>query len=200
MPLGSTALTVAVSAFGSAAPFFGKRIARFNQGEQIRATSTGAANLYGVNHPGRLDTTRVFRFRGDGTTTAFTLPTAATGVTYPTTNAAALTVANYLEAIAMTLPGDLGGKEINATTLIRKGSDVVQGSLGATGWGINGTTVTVGVAPAAGVILEVIIPLPSTITQITGGAFTANREYVVTCYDFLTASVATVDLFVLGRT
>lgn len=197
MPLGSTALTVAVSAFGSAAPFFGKRIARFNQGEQIRATSTGAANLYGVNHPGRLDTTRVFRFRGDGTTTAFTLPTAATGVTYPTTAAASITVANYLEAIAMTLPGDLAGKEISATPLIRKGSDATPST---NEWKINGTTVTVGVAPAAGVILEVIVPLPSTIAQITGGAFTANREYVVTCYDFLTASVATVDLFVLGRT
>jgi hypothetical protein len=137
----------------------------------------------------------VFRFTLDGSTTTFTLPTAATGVTYPTTAAASLTLANQLEALAITYAPTY---QANATVLRRMGSDA---SPTAGQFKINGTTVTLGAAGTAGQILEVIVADPTTITSIFGGtpgsptAGVASEMQTAVVRDFMVAGVAKVNLF-----
>jgi len=179
------------SAGATDAAVFNRRIRSFTTDQRLTAISTGAATLYGVNHPGRINQPqRVFRFRGDGVTVSFTLATAPTGVTYPTTADAALTEANYLQAIALVLPEERG-MEVDSTLLIRRGNVTAPG---AGEWHINGTAVVVGTAPTAGQFLEVIIPDPTKIVQHNGGALTASRKIVFKATDFLVAGVAAVNI------
>ena len=181
-------LITTVGLFSAGAPVWSRRLNGILNGQAVQAVSAGAATLYTVHHPGTQSATRVFRFQGDGTSTAFTLPAAAAGVVYPTTNAASLTVVNYLEAIAQTYAPQY---QLNAVTRQRVGSDATPTG---TQFRINGTTVTFGTAPAAGLIVEVIIPVPTDIVQLGGGAFTANVPLVVQPRDFSTAGVAAVSL------
>lgn len=175
---------------------FNRRIRAFTTDQRLIAQSVGSATLYGVNHPGRVNSPqRVYRFRGDGVTVAFTLPTAPSGVTYPTTADAAITAANLLQAIALVLPEERG-MEVDSTMLSRRGADAAPG---ATEWKINGTTVTVGTAPKIGQWLEVIVPDPTTIVTETGGAFTAGTQYVIKATDFFSAGVAVVNLSPIQR-
>lgn len=187
------ALTLTSSGAGSVA--FGRRIRAFTTDQRLIMVSPGAATVYGVNHPGRSNAGRVFRFRGDGVTTVFTLPTAATGVTYPTTADASITAANINQAIFLQLPEERG-MEIDATMLLRKGSDfsVTTGQAK-----INGTTVTVGFAIPAGQWLEVIIPDTAAITQFTGGALTANVPVAIKATDFYSNGVATAVITPIQR-
>lgn len=196
MPLNSPVpnITTVVPLFSAAAPFWARRMSGFGTGQPIVASPTGASTLIGVNHPGTQAATRVFRFTLDGTTTAFTLPTAATGVTYPTTNAASLTVGNQLETIALTFAPQF---QANATVLRRVGSDA---SPSAGQFRINGTTVTLGAAGTAGQTLEVIVPDPTTIVSLFGGtagsptAGATGEFQTVACRDFLVAGVARVSV------
>jgi hypothetical protein len=185
-------LITTVPLFSAGAPLWSRRINGILPGQPTQAMSTGAATLYTVHHPGTQASTRVFRFLGDGATTVFTLPAAAAGVTYPTTNAASLTVVNYLEAIAQTFAPQF---QLNAVTRQRVGSDAAPTG---TQWRINGVTVTFGTAPVAGQVVEIIIPVPTDIVQIGGGAFTANTPVLATPRDFWTAGVAAVNLTPLG--
>jgi hypothetical protein len=172
---------------------FNRRIRNFTTDQRLAAMAASNTTLYGVNHPGRLATTRVFRFKGDGSTVAFTLPTAATGVTYPTTADASITAANILATIALVLPEERG-MEVGATMLVRRGSDATPG---ATEFKINGTTVTVGTAPAVGKWLEIIIP--ETITQITGGTLAAGVKYVIKAMDFFSNGAAICNIEAIQR-
>ena len=185
-------LVTAIGLFSAAAPVWSRRMNCITSGATVQAQSTGAGTLYAVNHPGTQSAARVFRFTGDGATVAFTLPTAATGVTYPTTNIASLTVVNYLEAIALTFAPQYQG---NAVVRQRVGSDATPSG---TQFKINGTTVTFGTAPAAGQTIEILIPDPATIVQPNGGAFVANVPTAIVCRDFSTAGVATVILTTAG--
>jgi hypothetical protein len=185
-------LVTTVPLFSAAAPVWSRRINGIVAGQPTAANSTGAATLYGVWHPGTQNAARVFRFVGDGSTVAFTLPTAATGVTYPTTVAASLTVINYLEAIALTFAPQYA---LNAVVRQRMGSD---GTPTGTQWKINGTTVTFGTAPVAGQTVEILIPDPATISQLPGAALTANTQTLITPRDFSTAGVAAVVLSTAG--
>lgn len=190
MALGATTLALSLTATGATSVSYNRRIRAFTTDTRCISLSPGAATLYGVNHPGRLNTARVFRFKGDGSTTAFTLPTAATGVTYPTTADASITAANRLQTIALQLPNDVG-MEINATNLLRVGSDATPS---AGQFKINGTAVTVGTAIPAGQWLEVIVPDTANIVQINGGAFTADTAVVHKAYDFFSNGVAVVTI------
>jgi hypothetical protein len=190
-PLANIVTTIGL--FSANAPVWSRRMASICAGQPAIATSTGAGTFYGVNHPGTQTAARVFRFVGDGAAVAFTLPTAATGVTYPTTVAASLTVINYLEAIALTFPPQY---QSNGVTRQRMGSDATPTG---TQWKINGTTVTFGTAPTAGQVVEVIVPDPATIVQIPGAALTANTPTLITCRDFSTAGVAAVTLIPAGE-
>ncbi len=194
MPLSVTApqLSPLIGLFSATAPVWSRRMNSIGAGSVVIAQSPGAATLYGVNHPGLLNAGRVFRFAGDGTTTVFTLPTAATGVTYPTTNAAALTVINALEAIALTFAPQFQG---NAVTRQRMGADA---SPSGNQWKISGTTVTFGTAPVAGQTVEIIVPDPATIVQIPGAALVANVPTTVACRSFMIAGVANVILTPAG--
>ena len=185
-------LVTSIPLFSAAAPVWSRRINGILPGQPTVAQSTGAATCYGVHHPGTQASTRVFRFVGDGTTTAFTLPTAASGVTYPTTVAASLTVINYLEAIAMTYAPQY---QLNAVVRQRMGSDATPTG---TQWKINGTAVTFGTAPVLGQVVEIIVPVPTDIVQHNAGAFTANTPVLVTPRDFWTAGVAAVILSTAG--
>jgi hypothetical protein len=185
-------LVTTVPLFSAAAPVWSRRINGIVAGQPTAANSTGAATLYGVWHPGTQNAARVFRFVGDGSTVAFTLPTAATGVTYPTTVAASLTVINYLEAIALTFAPQYA---LNAVVRQRMGSD---GTPTGTQWKINGTTVTFGTAPVAGQTVEILIPDTATISQLPGAALTANTQALITPRDFSTAGVAAVVLSTVG--
>lgn len=196
MALNSPApLTVVnIPLFSGAAPVWGRRLTGVMPGQPLVAFPAGSSTLLGVNHPGTQNSARVLRFRLDGTTTAFTLPTAATGVTYPTTNAASLTAANYLETIALTFAPQY---QVNATVLRRVGSDA---SPSAGQFKINGTTVTLGAAGTAGQIVEILVPDPATIRSIFGGtvasptAGSSGVPLAVTTNDFMTAGVAAVNL------
>lgn len=189
-----TTLVQNVPLFSAAAPAWSRRMSYAFAGGPLIAIPSGASTLLGVNHPGTQTAARVFRFTLDGSTTAFTLPTAATGVTYPTTNAASLTVGNYLETVALTFAPQYQG---NATVLRRVGSDATPTS---GQFKINGTTVTLGAAGTAGQILEVLVPDPTTIVSMFGGTVgspTAGATAVpqqVTARDFHTAGVASVGL------
>lgn len=185
-------LTPAIGLFSASAPSWSRRMNTVTSGTPVIALSAGAATLYSVNHPGTQSASRCFRFTGDGTTTVFTLPTAATGVTYPTTVIASMTVINNLEAIALTFTPTY---QSNAVVRPRKGSDATPAT---TEWKINGTTVTFGTAPTAGQTIEILIPDPATIAQLGGGAFTAGVPLLVTCKDFLTAGVAAITLMPAG--
>jgi hypothetical protein len=191
-------LVLNVALFSAAAPTWLRRLSGVATSAPVISHPLGASTLIGVNHPGTQNADRVFRFTLDGSTVAFTLPTAATGVTYPTTAAASLTVGNQLEAIALTFAPKY---QANATVLNRKGSDASP----STGeFKINGTTVTLGSAGTAGQILEVIIPDPAKITSLYGGtvgsptAATSGVMTTVTATDFLVAGVARVNLFPRG--
>lgn len=179
-------LAPSIGLFSAAAPVWSRRMNILFAGNTVIAQSTGAGTLYGVNHPGTGSASRTFRFYGDGATTIFTLPTAAVGVTYPTTVIASLTVINYLEAIALTYAPTYAA---NAVVRQRLGSDATPAT---TQWKINGTTVTFGTAPAAGQTVEILIPDPTTIVQPLGAAFVANTPAVIVTRDFMTAGVAAV--------
>jgi len=185
-------LVTAIPLFSAAAPVWSRRINGIVSGQPTAANSTGAATLYGVWHPGTQSASRCFRFIGDGSTTVFTLPTAATGVTYPTTTAASLTVINYLEAIALTFAPQFA---LNAVVRQRVGSDAAPTG---TQFRINGVTVTFGTAPTAGQTIEILVPDPATISQLPGGALTANTQVLITPRDFSTAGVAAVILSTVG--
>lgn len=185
-------LVTTIPLFSAAAPVWSRRLNGILPGQPTIAQSTGAATCYGVNHPGTQASTRVFRFLGDGATTAFTLPTAATGVTYPTTVIASLTVVNYLETVAMTYAPQY---QLNATMRQRVGSDATPSG---SQFKINGTTVTFGTAPVLGQTVEITVPDPATIVQHNAGAFTANTPILVTPRDFWTAGVAAVILTPAG--
>lgn len=194
MPLSVTAPQLApiVGLFSAAAPSWSRRMNAIEAGGTVLANSTGAATLYGVNHPGLVNNNRVFRFLGDGSTTVFTLPAAATGVVYPTTTIAALTVINYLESIALTFAPQY---QANALVRQRVGSDATPTG---TQWKINGTTVTFGTAPALGQVIEILVPDPLTIVQVPGAALTAGTQQAVVCRSFMTAGVAPVVLTPAG--
>ena len=188
-------LSLLVPLFSAAAPTWLRRMSNLLAGDQAIAHPIGASTLIGVNHPGTQTASRVFRFTLDGSTVAFTLPTAATGVTYPTTNAASLTVGNFLESLAITYAPTY---QANATVLRRVGSDA---SPSAGQFKINGTTVTLGGAGTAGQIVEIIVPDPATITSIFGGtpgsptAATTQEMRTAVVTDFMTAGVAKINLF-----
>ena len=185
-------LVTSIGLFSAGAPVWGRRLNGIFPGQPTIAQSSGAATCYGVNHPGTQSATRAFRFVGTGAATVFTLPTAATGVTYPTTIIASLTVINYLETIAMTFAPQY---QANAVVRQRVGSDATPSG---TQYKINGTTVTFGTAPALGQVIEIIIPDPATIVQHNAGALTANTPILVTPRDFWTAGVAAVILTPAG--
>lgn len=185
-------LVTTIPLFSAAAPVWSRRINGIVAGQPTIAQSTGAATLYGVYHPGTQAATRVFRFLGDGATTIFTLPTAATGVTYPTTIGASLTVINYLEALALTFAPQYA---LNAVVRQRVGADVAPTG---TQFRVNGVTVTFGTAPVAGQVIEIIVPDPATIVQFNGGVLTASTPILVTPRDFWTAGVANVILTPAG--
>jgi hypothetical protein len=185
------ALTLSLTATGATSAAFNRRIRAFTSDQRLTVWSPGAATLYGVNHPGRINSPqRVFRFKCDGSATTFTLPTAPTGVTYPTTADASITAANYLQAIALVLPEERG-MEVDATLLLRKGSDATPG---AGEWKINGTGITTGDTLAAGKWLEIIIPDPNAIVQHTGGNLTANTVYTIKATDFLKNGAAIANI------
>jgi hypothetical protein len=189
-------LSLSLAATGGTSAAFNRRIRAFTADQRLKVLSPGAATLYGVNHPGRINSPqRVYRFRGDGSATAFTLPTAPSGVTYPTTVDASITAANYLQAIALVLPEERG-MEVDAALLTRRGSDSTPT---ASEWKINGTTVTVGSAVASGKWLEVLIPDPTLIVQHTGGALTADVEYTIKATDFFKNGVAIANISPYGR-
>lgn len=194
MPLNAPIpmLMPAIGLFSAGAPAWSRRMNSVTSGTPAMALSAGAATLYAVNHPGTQSASRTFRFPGDGTTTIFTLPTAAVGIVYPVTAIAALTVINYLETIALTYAPTYAA---NAVVRQRVGSDAAPAG---TQFRINGVTVTFGTAPAAGQTVEVLIPDPTTVAQLGGGAFTAGVPLLVTCRDFLTAGVAAVTLMPAG--
>ena len=181
----------------TSAPVFNARRSGLTAGAAANYSSPGAATPYGVNHPGSQAATRVFRFTGDGSTVVFTLPTAATGVTYPTTVDASLTAANYLQAIFLVYAQFY--QESAPTVYRRRGTDI---GVAAGEAKVNGTTVTFGVAPAAGLIIEVIIPdtVATSIVQITGGALVANQWYNAKSFDFLTSGVAVTTVMPTGST
>lgn len=181
----------------TSAPIFNARRSALPAGAQALYTSPGAATPFGVNHPGSQAATRVFRFVGDGTTVAFTLPTAGTGVTYPTAADAALTAANYLQTIFMVYAQF--NQESNPTVYRRRGTDITVGAGEAK---INGVTVTFGVAPLSGLVIEVIVPDTSatSIVTITGGALVANQFYSAKSFDFLTSGVAVTTVLPVGST
>ena len=196
MPLSGNIpnLVLSIPLFSAASPSWLRRLSGIATSAPAVAHPTGASTLLGVNHPGTQSASRVFRFTLDGTTTAFTLPTAATGVTYPTTNAASLTVGNYLETVALTFAPTY---QANATVLRRVGSDATPT---AGQFKINGTTVTLGAAGTAGQIVEILVPDPATIVSLFGGtagsptAASSGIMSTVVVTDFLTAGVAAVNL------
>lgn len=187
-------LTTVIPLFSAAAPFWVRRMSGMATGAPAVASPLGSSTLIGVNYPGTQNASRVFRFTLDGTTTAFTLPTAATGVTYPTTNAASLTVANQLETIALTFAPTY---QANATVLRRMGSDA---SPTAGQFKINGTTVTLGAAGTAGQTLEIIVPDTASLTSLFGGTVGSPTAGVtgewrnVAVTDFMVAGVARISL------
>lgn len=185
-------LVTTVPLFSAAAPLWSRRMNALLPGQPATAISTGAATLYGVHHPGTQSASRVFRFNADGVTTVFTLAAAATGIVYPTTAIAALTVVNYLEAIAMTYAPQF---QLNAVVRQRVGSDA---TAAGTQFKINGVTVTFGTAPTNGQIVEITIPDPATIIQHTGAALVAGTPVLVTPRDFWTVGVANVILTTAG--
>lgn len=197
MPLSNApVLSVYLTTTGATRANWGARIRPFGSGEKLAFWSTGAATVYGCDYPGRNAPGRAFRYRGDGSTTSFTLPTAATGVTYPTTNAASLAASNYLQAIVLSFTGETNGSMETSTMLERVGSD---GSPSGTQWLINGTTVTFATAPAVGTVVEILIPDTALIFELSGGALTANKEVVLSTYDFLTTGVAAVNVLPIQR-
>ena len=137
----------------------------------------------------------MFRFTGDGATVAFTLPAAGAGVTYPTAADVALTAANYLQTIFMTYAQFY--QESNPTVFRRRGTDI---GVAAGEAKINGTTVTFGVAPAAGLVIEVIVPDTANIVTITGGALVAGQWYIDKGFDFMTTGVAILTAIPTGST
>jgi hypothetical protein len=189
-------LVLSLAATGATSAAFNRRIRAFTTDQRLAVWSPGAATLYGVNHPGRINSPqRVYRFKADGSTVAFTLPTAPSGVTYPTTNDAGITAANYLQAIALVLPEERG-MEVDATLLTRRGSDQAPG---AGEWRINGTAVTLGDTIATGKWIEILVPDPNAIVTHTGGALTASIKYVIKATDFFKNGVALVNIEAINR-
>lgn len=175
-----------VGLFSAAPPNWSRRMNAMSAGEPAIGFSAGAATLYGVNHPGTQSASRAFRFVGDGATVSFTLPAAATGVVYPTTIGASLTVINYLETIALSFAPQY---QVNALVRQRVGADVAPTG---TQFRINGVTVLFGTAPALGQVIEILIPDPASIVQPSGATFAASTPTLITCRSFMTAGVAAV--------
>lgn len=194
----SQAIYVPVAAAGGK-PIWTGNHNPFTQDNRVKAVSAGAAILYGAAYPTlsgvrkASQKTQVFYFAGDGNTTVFTTPAGVNAVDLPTTAAAALNAATFLNAVCIQYAQ---GNRANAVVLGRKGSDASPSTGEFNTGDVDNKTLTLGTAPAVGQVVELIIP--EAIVQITGGAFTASREYEIPTYEFLIAGVAAVNLWQVG--
>jgi hypothetical protein len=140
---------------------------------EIVIWSGSAANVYGGNHPGDNDDTKVAYVQGDGTTTEFdvsiTLPLDVT-----------ITDANRLNVVVEVV-GQTG------VTLPVRQNDGAGPAAAGQFLVVDADTISIG-GLADGQVARVILP---TVTQVTGGALTANREYNVPSFDYGTASALT---------
>lgn len=159
-------------------------------GYAARYRAEGAALVYGVNHPGYLDATKVTRFSGAGATAttspfAYTMPSGAP--TLPVT--ASLTEANdYLDAIMVAT--SLDGTKTLVPRVAYGGS-----TLASAFWRVTSTTAIVtasGVSGGnftdwpAGTMLEIIVPAATDLVKLVD-ASGAGEAAVLTLKDFLAA-------------
>jgi hypothetical protein len=196
--LGLPKLVAILPASGATRVFGGKRIRSFASDDRVHARSVAGGALYGVNHPGVLAATQVVRFIADGVKTNWVigtdLPSIITATQYHGTGA--LTQANVLDAIVCMYPDRLDSE--NQLVLERVAGDVSPSTFTAEDtstqpqWRVLSATgpvysIDFGAAPAAGRMLELIVP--TTITTIT--TLSADVTAAIKVKDFMAAAAAT---------
>ncbi len=144
---------------------------------QVVIWSAAAADVYGANHPGENDDSRVAFIKGDGTTTQFTLPS---DITLPLDGT--ITDENRLNVIVEVRDSSSTG--VSLPVRLDDGS----GSPSAGNFRVvDANTISIG-ALAKNQVAVVLLPY---VSQLTGGTLDAGREYDVASPDYITASEIT---------
>ena len=165
----------------------------FGVEQPARVKSLGAAVLYGIEHPGIADETRVLRIGGDGTTTQFS--SAKYSLLASADVQATITAANRLRVVV--LVKGVGNKILSV--LNRVGSAATPGAGEFKVSGAGPVLLDVGTAPTDGQVLEVLIMAAADLIQLTGGNLTANVPYEIECPRIITCSTAACYLEALNK-
>ena len=144
----------------------------FLPGQKARLSSTAAANVYGANHPTKVDADKYLAFQGDGTTVAWDDSDFA-ALAAAHVDGGALATADILRVIV----------KVGGTVLERVAASATPS---AGEFKTSGTTdLTLGDAPDDGQLVEVLILDAADVSQFNAGALTANTPVEVDCTGYV---------------
>lgn len=183
MPFVNPPFLMSLPVVGTGSVVWNKRRSPFTSGSQIIVRSVGAATLYGANHPGTLTVTKYARVVND--TAQSTLARATYFSQIPALDT---TVAASFTADKVILLNVIK----NGTLLERKATDVAP--TGTQYRTTDANTLAFATALAVGDVIEIIALSASDVTQIGGGALTANVDVQSKSFDFLSNGVAVTNV------
>lgn len=154
-------------------------VSPFIEGQvNVLFAATGTPSVYGTSHPGRNDADKYLVVQADGVITTLS------SADYPMLAAADVTASpGALEKLRVIV-------KINGVVQARVAAAATPTAGQFKSAGAGPVIITLGAAPAAGAIIEVILREASEITQLTGGALTAAVRYEVETPKFVVASAA----------